>query len=336
MAPRLHRRGFTLIELLVVIAIIGVLIALLLPAVQSAREAARRAQCTNNLKQIALATHNYHDTLGSFPPGAKYDRWATWYHFVLPFMESSQLQAAYNFDGSTVSAPSLTYNSVQNTTVSYTVVDAFQCPSDGVQRVQLGGPAPGAVQGNYGVNYGNTGTGYWQINYPEGCTPGTAGCVPFLGAPFSWVSAGPGSPVRTFGRSYDIGSIRDGTSNTLMASEVLQGQSANDPTQVDLRGFIQYGASSGFSTYLAPNSTQPDLVQLANYCSFPFSDNPPCQQRSNGTFRDMFAARSRHPGGVNALFCDGSVRFIKDSISLVTWRAASTSRGGEVISADQL
>src|SRR5262249_10888460 len=102
---------FTLIELLVVIAIIAVLIALLLPAVQSARESARRIQCTNNLKQIALATMNYHETMGSLPPGAKYYGWGTWYHFVMPYLEQGALMNAYNFMGCTNCTPSIGYSS---------------------------------------------------------------------------------------------------------------------------------------------------------------------------------------------------------------------------------
>src|SRR5262245_17985795 len=100
-----HRRGFTLIELLVVIAIIGVLIALLLPAVQQAREAARRIQCTNNLKQIGLAMHNYHDTVGSFPPARKGCCWGTWNIFILPYIEQASLYNAWNSSGNNLAGP---------------------------------------------------------------------------------------------------------------------------------------------------------------------------------------------------------------------------------------
>src|SRR3954447_23156175 len=124
----MRRRGFTLIELLVVIAIIAVLISLLLPAVQSAREAARRAQCVNNLKQIALACHNYHDTVGGFPPeainrGDYQGTWWNWLTFALPYMENGPLYNAINF-----SLP--TYNPANRTTVFQALVSTFLCPTD--------------------------------------------------------------------------------------------------------------------------------------------------------------------------------------------------------------
>src|SRR4051794_21890252 len=123
----MRRRGFTLIELLVVIAIIAVLIALLLPAVQAAREAARRAQCVNNLKQIGLALHNYHDTVGSFPPGGQSapsyaGTWFNWLTSILPQIEQMPLYNATNFSRQIYQA--------ENTTVSLTMITAYLCPSD--------------------------------------------------------------------------------------------------------------------------------------------------------------------------------------------------------------
>ncbi len=185
-----RRRGFTLIELLVVIAIIAVLIALLLPAVQAAREAARRAQCVNNLKQIGLAMHNYAGALGTFPPGARDVSEGTWFHFVLPYVEQAGLANAFNFMGCPKCTPTLTYDAPQNTTVSFALVNTFQCPSDQTVRQTLDNatPPPGAVSSNYACNYGNTGTGFFQSPYSSqppytyNCTPGTAGCIPFLGA----------------------------------------------------------------------------------------------------------------------------------------------------------
>ena len=330
----MRRRGFTLIELLVVIAIIGVLIALLLPAVQSAREAARRAQCVNNLKQIGLAVMNYESTFGSLPPGAKYYGWGTWYHFILPFVEGSNLANSYNFQGSTTSVPGLTYNGSENTTVSRTRVGSFACPTDFIAPT---GATGGAVYGNYVCNFGNTGTGYFQTQITVNGV-----VTPFLGAPFAWVSAGAGSPVQAGATSARIADLTDGTSNTLMMSETLQGFSLSG-SQLDLRGYIQYGSSCGFSTVLGPNSPLTDDTSSAAYCNFPYQANPPCEVRSASPKRsgvlqsvDQYGARSRHPGGVNAVSCDGSVRFIKNSISLPTWRALSSSQGGEIISADSL
>src|SRR3954468_2839122 len=132
----MRRRGFTLIELLVVIAIIAVLIALLLPAVQSAREAARRAQCVNNLKQIGLGMHNYQSSNNVLPPGQKSCCWGTWILFMLPHVEQTALWNAWNFNGDLLyyqgqyDAP-LRYGGVCNLTVSSTRVNAYICPSDG-------------------------------------------------------------------------------------------------------------------------------------------------------------------------------------------------------------
>lgn len=331
------RNAFTLIELLVVIAIIAVLIALLLPAVQSAREAARRIQCTNNLKQLGLAMATYHDSIGSFPPGARYTSWGTWYHYSLSFLEQGAVYNAFNFMGSNLTTPQLTYLDPSNSTAATVRVSAFQCPSD-----QPTAPIGGVTAGNYAANYGNTGTGLFQItgSSPYCCT--TYNGVLFGGAPFSWIAIGT-APVQSFAGTFGVASITDGTSNTMLLAEVIQGQS--NGSQFDLRGFIQYGSSSGFATYLAPNSQQPDLLNDASYCAYPFSNNPPCKFRTAsppafngdttpGINGDTYAARSRHPGGVNAVFADGSVHFVKNSIALPTWRALSTTHGGEVISSD--
>ncbi len=337
------RRGFTLIELLVVIAIIAVLIALLLPAVQAAREAARRAQCINNLKQVGLAMQNYHDALGSFPIGAKYIKWGTWYHFVIPFMEAGSIANAYNFQGSSCSPSPLGYADVENTTSTSTRINSFSCPSD-----QNDAPLNGVVSGNYVCNFGNTGTGYFQS---QATINGVV--VPFLGAPFSWVNAAPTNctktPITPSASTANIASITDGTSNTLLVAETIQGQNLAGST--DLRGFIQYGSSAGFSTLLAPNSPLPDDINAASYCGNVYP-NPPCEFRdtnktqimyidpsgnsTNMRTGDQYAARSRHPGGVNSALADGSVRFFKNTINIQAWRASSTTRGGEIISADAL
>ncbi|WP_435020275.1 DUF1559 domain-containing protein [Tundrisphaera sp. TA3] len=345
MLRRASRRAFTLIELLVVIAIIAVLIALLLPAVQAAREAARRAQCTNNLKQIGLAVMNYESTHGSFPPGAKYIAHATWYHFTLPYMEGSALSNAYNFMGSNCSTPALTYSGVENTTVSYARVNSFSCPSD--QNVA---PLGGVTSGNYVCNFGSTGTGLFQS---QATINGVV--VPFRGAPFSWLNASPptcpATPTVRGASTSTISSITDGTSNTLLASETIQGQTFGSLT--DLRGFIQYGSSCGFSAILPPNSPLPDDINQASYCANQ-RPNPPCQFRdaspsltnikfidptgASTTTRtgDQYAARSRHPGGVNAVNCDGSVKFYKNTVNPLTWQALASSQGGEIISSDSL
>ncbi len=339
MSQRRPLRAFTLIELLVVIAIIAVLIALLLPAVQAAREAARRAQCTNNLKQIGLAMQNYANTVGTFPPGARYTSWGTWYHYVLPYIEAGAISNAFNFQGNSCSGVGLGYASAQNTTSSNSRINSFSCPSD-----QNDAPIAGVVSANYVCNYGNTGTGLFQE------TATISGVVvPFLQAPFSWVQAADlnacpttPSPVAATAGCYGFQAFTDGTSNTLCVAETIQGQDLNGIT--DLRGFVQYGSSSGFSTLLAPNSKLPDDLNQAIYCAN-VTPNPPCEVRTGGASGiagsthaniDQYAARSRHPGGVNAVNCDGSVHFYKNTINVGVWRAASTTQGAEVISADSL
>jgi prepilin-type N-terminal cleavage/methylation domain-containing protein/prepilin-type processing-associated H-X9-DG protein len=316
-------RGFTLIELLVVIAIIAVLIALLLPAVQAAREAARRAQCINNLKQIGIAMHNYHDSNNQLPPGAKYDDFGTFYHFVLPYVEGNNLFNAFNFNGCPTCKPSMGVDGPENTTVSYRWISTFQCPSDT--------PAyngTNIAKGNYAVNYGNT---YgWFSQTATFDTPS----VPFLGAPFSYISAGMGSML-AFGATgtFSFASITDGLSNTLLDGEVIQGQgtiSQFGGTYADDRGNIQQGYASGISAYLPPNSSLPDSTSFTG-CNYPYQNNPPCTLG----FSYYYAARSRHPGGVNVGLCDGSVRYIKNSIGLATWSALSSSQGNEIVSADQ-
>jgi prepilin-type N-terminal cleavage/methylation domain-containing protein len=352
--PRIrNRRGFTLIELLVVIAIIAVLIALLLPAVQAAREAARRAQCTNNLKQIGLAVMNYESANGSFPYGGMAASYGTWYHSLLNYIEGANLQNSYNFAGSGCTSPSSTafsYSSAYNSTVSNSRVNSFSCPSD-----QNDAPLANVVSMNYAANYGNTGTGYWQgTAYMNGLT------IPFMGAPFGWVDSV--SPVCTATANpypqttptpiCKISSIIDGTSNTLLVGEIVQGQDVGAGTYAgytDLRGFIQYGPLSGFTTILPPNSPLPDDVSTASYC-IPTSPNPPCELRgagksgitgtnpSSGAIQaiDQYASRSRHPGGVNVVNSDGSVHFYKNTINPTVWQALSTTHGGEVISSDSM
>ena len=185
-----QHRGFTLIELLVVIAIIAVLIALLLPAVQAAREAARRIQCVNNLKQIGIASHNYHDVVGTFPPGHRASVDGTWQTFLLPYIEGTPTYNAYNQsgryllpDGTKNPDGSLRYGGVCNTTVTTTRFNTLTCPSDQAHTV----PGSNITEHNYAVNFGNAGlfqelqVGSTGISYE---TPYYAGGT-WLGAPFS-------------------------------------------------------------------------------------------------------------------------------------------------------
>jgi prepilin-type N-terminal cleavage/methylation domain-containing protein/prepilin-type processing-associated H-X9-DG protein len=337
---RLRRTGFTLIELLVVIAIIAVLIALLLPAVQSAREAARRSQCVNNMKQVGLAMMNYESTNGSLPPGQKQCCYGTWTVFILPYIEQSAGFNAYNFVGGADNPQSnFLYSGKGNATAATYRVSSYACPSDATNSGELSIPNYNIV-----VNWGNTVFG--QYDLPLNCATGNCTST-FLGAPFSDIypcnpkSASDHSSCATGNTYGQYGTVRlaavtDGTSNTMMASELIQGLDKVQSSVMDLRGFTLWGYSTGFTTNLTPNTQAPDLV-ANSYCQSLYMTNPPCTQAPYGVPGNMstyLAARSRHPGGVNAVFLDGSVKFIKNSINVFTWRALSTTQGGEVVSAD--
>ncbi len=309
--------GFTLVELLVVIAIIGILIALLLPAVQAAREAARRSQCTNNLKQISLGLHNYHDKFNTLPVGAYGSSWGTWQVAVLPYVEQQQLYALYDQGGKY--DPSRRYFSATNAQVCIKRLSTFSCPSDQAQTTTAAGYA--MTHHNYAANFGNTGF-FSQTDGPAQSADG----VTFGGAPFTMMGSASIAP-----RCYGFRDITDGLSNTLMLGEVIQGKSAST-TLLDLRGFTWWGPGSGFETFLPPNANLPDIMVEDNYCQ-QGAPNPPCDpvKFSSPNRPATMAARSRHPGGVNVALCDASVRFISQTIPIQTWRALGTSQGGEVI-----
>ncbi|AMV39917.1 DUF1559 domain-containing protein [Planctomyces sp. SH-PL62] len=318
------RRGFTLIELLVVIAVIAVLIALLLPAVQSAREAARRSQCVNNLKQIALATHNYHDVHGTFPPAKKGCCWGTWLIFVLPQLEQQPMYNAWNQGGSnapgwpTAFDEDLRYFGPANQTVTSQWVGAYLCPSDGRNAPiseTLQGRTLACTSHNYAVNLGNS--VQTQVDFQG---------VRFGGAPFVDVGSPLTDELRPGKKTVGIAALTDGLSSTLLASEVVVGQGR------DLRGFSWWGDAAGFEAFLAPNSSFPDVLFSPYYCANQ-SPNPPCVGKTTA-LPDNYAARSRHPGGINATMADGGVRFIRNEIAIQVWRSLSTSAGGEVVSAD--
>lgn len=290
---RKRRPGFTLIELLVVIAIIAILIALLLPAVQQAREAARRSSCKNNLKQLGIAMHNYHETYGSLPVGTWSCCWGTWQVGIFPFMEQKALSDIYVNSGGT---GGVRYSNSPNTTnVTNKRITTLTCPSD-----LPNSPFSSLTNHNYAVNFGNT--GYGQQTTLNG--------VRFGGAPFA------------NRKSFKFSALVDGLSNTLLMAEVRQGQGR------DLRGFTWWGDAAEFTTYLAPNSTLGDSIYSAYYCNSADPFNPPCQV-STTSQPTMFASRSLHPGGVQVLLGDGSVRFVSENINLATWRALGTARGKE-------
>ena len=356
-----HRRGFTLIELLVVISIIAVLIALLLPAVQSAREAARRVQCTNNIRQLALAIHNYHASSNVVPAQCMYpggqetisQGWAPpWTIAILPQLEQSVLFSAYNFATPVVIVSATA--GLENTTVTNTQLAAFLCPSeDNPVR-----PSTSATT-NYVGNYG----GPAQIQ----AYTGTIAPVSDLNKVFNGTSIGRIGPVT-------LEAVRDGLSNTALISERLYGLNGSPvvyPTSADAkRGVfnVTVAAASGANTGAAganalvgackalPATTaaiNSDHLGYDAFASYPWHlgtvsynhvgapNSLNCQNASVDpswlTYVGPFgsaAATSNHPGGVNVALADGSVRFVKDSVNLPVWWGLGTRNGREVISSD--
>jgi prepilin-type N-terminal cleavage/methylation domain-containing protein/prepilin-type processing-associated H-X9-DG protein len=307
-------RAFTLIELLVVIAIIAVLIALLLPAVQAAREAARRSQCVNNLKQLGLGMHNHHDTVGTFPFGCFNSPAQAWTFPVLAYLEQVAMANALNLNA--------TFYDARNSTVTQTTIGVFLCPSDpgGGANITVSNQ-PSRKKGNYVVNWGNA---HYDQGNPNPFT-GPAGTVaPIRGAFRVNTATVPPFSMRDF---------TDGSSNTLLMSELIAAQS--NGTNYDYRGDIWSDSrcATMFMAYTTPNSKIPDQMDGKNQCVYPFSTNPPCLN-GGGSQPDFNAARSFHSGGVNAGMADGSVKFMKNSIAQYVWQSLSTPQGGEVISSD--
>ena len=343
-------RGFTLIELLVVIAVIAVLIALLLPAVQAAREAARRAQCANNLKQIGLASHNYLSTFQHLPfgkgasynlsiPGTQYyARWSAHSQLLL-YIEQGNLFNSINFNlapetpgmaGDVPFMPPYQNTNRENATASRIQVATFLCPSDGAPPT-AGWPGANSYLGNMQTWACDLGD-----NNPSTVAPGETPHGIF----YYWSSV-------------KLADITDGTSNTAFFSEKIRGNGTRDG---DARSdsLIMASPTDLNSTYLTCTATPLTALRLThvqgaswvmgemcctqyNHVSTPNTKTCAGLGFANNDMVNMpmqVPPSSNHPGGVNVLFGDGSTKYIKNSIALVTWRGLGTRNGGEVISAD--
>jgi prepilin-type N-terminal cleavage/methylation domain-containing protein/prepilin-type processing-associated H-X9-DG protein len=327
-----NRSGFTLIELLVVIAIIAVLIALLLPAVQAAREAARRAQCNNNLKQMVLAMHNYIDSTSALPLGRTLQS-GTYRPFsqqarILGFMEQINIFNTLNF--------SLSSYDPSNVTGAAASINSFLCPSDAAIQIPSGQVLAGYGWG--GTNYrANEGTSVAMWYGSDDPTNVNNGIVPPPNGPFY------------SDQLITLAMITDGTSNTAAFSEHVLGDFSNsvvtdfsdtfEPgthpvTSDDAYQFCLATAINNLATQGYSNVGAPWVYGYHSTTSYWHSAPPNSRSCMFPPSRISTTANSRHPGGVNLGLLDGSVRFIKSTINLSTWRALGTRNLGEIISSD--
>jgi prepilin-type N-terminal cleavage/methylation domain-containing protein/prepilin-type processing-associated H-X9-DG protein len=341
-------RGFTLIELLVVIAIIAVLIALLLPAVQAAREAARRIQCVNNLKQIGVALHNYMTATGVLPPGrfnshiaGQGNCWGM-YSQLLPQLDQAQVFNAFNFN----LAPDSTTTSVSNATGFQTFINSFICPSDSTPELIVVSNEPFATH-NYNVNVGS---GYPVLQNPVAPLTGT-----------------PNGPFYENAR-VSPAAFTDGMSNTAAVTETVRSTATSTYAADPLGVFLVTGNNS---TTGPPLNSDADYATLClslpstttqfqatrgvrwhygapghtmyNHLRPPNDMKPDCRgglphsNKSDPLWSWLslnVAARSKHAGGVNSLMADGHVQFVKNSINVLVWQGLGSRNGGEVISSD--
>ncbi len=296
--------GFTLVELLVVIAIIGVLVGLLLPAVQAARESARRAQCVNMLKQWGTAMHLYHDAKKQLPLGSRSGPRQTWVMYLWAYIEQGPLAQSNDLKKDFFVPPGTLDDGRSLKGLTGYALALYSCPSD-----PLGGDQTAdryqRRRGSYVVNWGNS--RYGQRPEPEGK------------APFSHIDGDRRRPRKT-----SFTHITDGTSTTLMMSELLKGWIATDD---DWRGDIMNDDGVfRFHTLLTPNTSAADLIESGWFTP---TGDPLMPATVGAGNQQMAAARSRHTGGVNASMCDASVRFFSNDVALVVWQAFGSMDGAE-------
>ncbi len=330
---RSRSRGFTLIELLVVIAIIAVLIALLLPAVQAAREAARRSQCTNNLKQLMLANMNYHDVAGSFPPGmffnaasktvAQTGNNAGWIPCILPQFEQQAIFNNINFShywGTVASGTAPGASETQNTTIARTVLNSLICPSDPSPTTDTTNSDEMSGQLAAGTSYvASLGSNCLQTAAAQGFPCALNGTIiPALGDG-GVNSVGGNGLVSRNSPGFKIAQITDGTSNTIFVGEQIMKVTA-------WNAWVHSNASVG-STALPLNYIFPGTTIFGGFGSIIIATG----LTDGGNWPHWYSFRSMHPGGANFAYCDGSVKFVKNSININTYQALSTRAYNEVI-----
>jgi prepilin-type N-terminal cleavage/methylation domain-containing protein len=319
-----HRRGFTLVELLVVIAIIGILVALLLPAVQAAREAARRTQCANHVKQIGLALHNYHGAHGSFPFGCRREPpWGgmAWPAFILPFMEQTSVHD--NMDFSLTGAwgtPNVTVDPVHYAACQ-TVIATFRCPSSGLSSA-WNGVSPGGW-GPFANPLGRL----EYVGIAGGADTYVEGDVAVLMNGVLFGDLEPPQPIPARQRTVRMAHILDGTSNQFLIGE-FSGLTRNQ--QMTPIGGIGYGGHAWSMGYCGPKElhgiqtihfppNHPAFFDCGGPCGIPLVDT-----MTHG------ALRSHHPGGIQVGMADGSVQWISDGIDLFTYRHMAIRDDGAV------
>jgi len=335
-------KGFTLVELLVVIAIIGILIALLLPAVQAAREAARRSQCTNNLKQLGLGLHNHHDTYNRFPPGAANDQTpfgtlttgagygSSWMVYILPFIEQKVLYDKWQFSGNN----SGVFNANNMEAQSGVVIPAFACPSS---------PLPTQWAKCTGSNVSGV-TYYRMAPHYVGISGADNGLIPgYTESRVVQVNRSGhvgGGGVMIINGKRRFADITDGSSNVIAISEdgdYIYSGSSNE-TKNDWRACQTWGWAIGTdSNVLVPSFTGSAVWNL-DTIRYPINlkkNNWTGSCSATGVCGDCannLPLNSTHPGGVNVLVADGSVRFLSETITLETLAKLATRDDGKPVS----